>query len=96
MICSLDLSQSTTKFSTRKFVLWGSSNGPVYTWRQVPQTTFVGRRWGREHGRIGEGVRVLYRKREAGEITQRLTFRNGERAKGGSRECMAPGYGEHE
>ena len=53
MICSLDLSQHTKKFEKRKFVLSGSSNGPLYIWMQ---TTFVGRRWGREHGRIGAGV----------------------------------------
>ena len=53
MICSLDLSQHTKKFEKRKFVLSGSSNGPLYIWTQ---TTFVGRRWGREHRRIGTGV----------------------------------------
>ena len=101
MICSLDLSQDTTKFSKRKFVLSGSSNGPLYIWMQ---TTFVGRRWGREHGRIGADVRLLYgkrevnvlKRREAGEITQSLIFRNRKRAKGskpgkkgGSQECKA-------
>ena len=106
MICSLDLSQHTKKFEKRKFVLSGSSNGPLYIWTQ---TTFVGRRWGREHGRIGADVRLLYgkrkmkgrevnvlKRREAGEITQSLIFRNRKRAKGskpgkkcGSQECKA-------
>ena len=106
MICSLDLSQDTKKFSKRTFVLSGSSNGPLYIWTQ---TTFVGRRWGQEHGRIGADVRLLYgkrkmkgrevnvlKRREAGEITQSLIFRNRKRAKGskpgkkcGSQECKA-------
>ena len=54
----------------------------------------LGRRWGREHGRIGADVRLLYGKRkmkerevnvlnrrEAGEITQSLIVRNRKRAK---------------
>ena len=69
----------------------------------------LGRRWGREHGRIGADVRLLYgkrkmkgrevnvlKRREAGEITQSLIFRNRKRAKGskpgkkgGSQECKA-------
>ena len=103
MICSLDLSQHTKKFEKRKFVLSGSSNGPLYIWTQ---TTFVGRRWGREHGRIGADVRLLYgkrkmkgrevnvlKRRKAGEITQSLIVRNRKRAKGSKpgKKALKPG-----
>ena len=107
MIYSLDLSQDTKKFSKRKFVLSGSSHGPPYIWTQEPQTTFVGRRWGggeeRENrggcaGVAGKGekrgreVEVLKR-REAGEITQCLIFRNRKRAKGRKpgKKALKPG-----
>lgn len=91
MICSLLLSQDTKKFSKRKFVLSRSSNGPLYIWTQVPQTTFVGRRWGGARENRGGCAGVVQeagqkREREAGEITQCLIFRNRKRAKEGKPE----------
>ena len=71
MICSLDLSQHTKKFSKRKFVLSGSSNGPLYIWTQTTFGEKMGAGARENRGRCAAVVREAREERARGGGSER-------------------------
>lgn len=75
MICSLDLSQDTKKLSKRKFVLSGSSNGPLYIWTQTTFGEEMGAGARENRGRCAAVVREAKDERAGGERSKKAGSR---------------------